>query len=122
MRKTNNRIRDGYDYRGIIEPSEGFHEGIEFTYRPVLAEDADAVYSQQIKEGNAAYHKLLRETMAEHLIEWSEWDGEKMAEITPEAVGKIYPNELFWSVWNIMTGVSPNKDSVEADTKNSSEG
>jgi hypothetical protein len=115
MRRTSSRIRDGYEYTGDIPAAPGEHGGLEFTYRPVLAEERLEVNAIEESDGIAKAHVKLREIIAQHLIAWSEWEDDKMVPINDVTVASL-PSELLFGVWNQLSNVV--NEELEADTKN----
>jgi len=112
MRKTRSRIRDGFNYPGNIEPVPGEHDGLEFTYRPVLAEESGEVYQHRGVD-NAAMHEALRQAIKTHLVEWSEIDAKDAPlPITAENIGAL-PSELLWALWNKLTAAPPLEDALK---------
>lgn len=65
-----NYIPDGYTEKGYIEPSDGKHDALAFTYRPMLPEERDAVEEvlaiRPAREGS----QVVAAAVAHALFEW----------------------------------------------------
>jgi hypothetical protein len=103
--KTKNLIRDGQTRRGFVAPAvDGLHEGLDFEFRPMLAE--------QVEQTEDEYERadtprdgilLLAGRIADHLVSWSEVDdsGERLAPRF-EFV-RLLPHPLMRRVYRVLT-------------------
>lgn len=103
MRKTNNlarNYRDGQTRMAAIEPVERLHDGIEFRYRPMLGEDAEAAQAKITgQESSKTGYMLICDMVAGQVIEWSE-----SVEIKKDTV-RYLPYKIVLGMYRIVLGL-----------------
>lgn len=75
--KTRNLIRDGLTRKGYFQPAENYHDGMSFTYRPMLAEDAlrcDREIERLSNEDAGAAAHAMADALQSRVVTWSEVD------------------------------------------------
>lgn len=120
---TSNVINDGYTRDGYIAPIEGIHEGLEFTYRPMLpgqVEDLDVAIGR--KNGDAGV-TVMAAGIARQLVSWSEVSRDKKEPvvISHESVRRL-PHPLLTSLHRIVTGIrasDPRPQAIQTDQSTS---
>jgi hypothetical protein len=105
---TRNIIRDGYTRTFFIAPMEGIHEGLSGSYRPLLAEQVEAIQesSEKAKSAATGLH-LVASAVTKQLVSWSEIDSsEKPVEIAFESVRRL-PYKLLHRLYRVIAGLEP---------------
>lgn len=125
MKRTKNRIKikDGLTRTGFVAAADTIHEGMEFTYRPMTASqvrqnDHDLENIPRNSSYGEKYVKVQAESVAAQLVDWSEYDTDKMIDITPASVAELPPTLLNRIHWIIQGSAKSDLPSVEADAKN----
>ena len=109
--KTGNikRYRDGQSRKACVEAVKGIHEGLAFTYRPMLGEEVEHVQNLVAKQEPKTGYRLVCQELAERIVEWSE-----DAEINFDNVMHL-PYVLAMAAYRIVLGVRPS-DPIPGDT------
>ncbi|MCA9221573.1 MAG: hypothetical protein KDA71_14680 [Planctomycetales bacterium] len=106
--KTTNVIRDGFTRSGYIKPIELLHQGLEFTYRPMLPEDTlrlEREIDQVAGEDAGGEALAIANSMANYVREWSEVDEKgKPLPVSMDAMRRL-PLPLLRRVHYIVAGV-----------------
>lgn len=103
-----NVIRDGQTRRGYIAAVEQFYDAVEFSYRPMLPEDVEAVEAEANKPGTDPKKgaRIIAAATQKHLVSWSEVEGEGKtpAPIDFETVRRLrYP--VLLKLYRIVAGL-----------------
>lgn len=72
MEKSHNVIRDDMTRTGRIDAVEGLHEHLDFTYRPMLAEETETVQDAIDKVSTRDFTRLVAQATCNHVVTWSE--------------------------------------------------
>jgi hypothetical protein len=103
--QTRNRIVQGYTRKGYIAPREGIHEGLEFTYEPMLPQTVSRLDDAIEKEQGEKQALVIARELARHMKEWSEIDENgKPVPIDTENVRRL-PFILHNTLHQIMAGI-----------------
>lgn len=105
--QTASFIDDGYTKRGYIKPEPGLHDGLLFSYRPMLAEQAEDLEAILKRVQGAPVIRATCKAISEQLYEWSEVDSvKKPRPITEDSVRRL-PRDLLTSLRHVIQGVWP---------------
>lgn len=112
---SRNLIRDGYTRKGYVAPVARQHEGLRFTYRPMLpgewAEIMDRVQGRKPRERTAIYATEL----AKRILWWSEVDGsDAPVPVSPSNV-VLLPVPLWTAVLDVVVGIRASDHDPEED-------
>lgn len=114
MEATRNVIDDGFTKPGRIEPVPNLHQGMEFTYRPMLQEQFEALEDQIQKSPPGPAVVLMCQALAKQLVAWSEVDADgKPLPITPDRCRRLQPM-LMVRLYRIINGRDPGDMPLEA--------
>jgi hypothetical protein len=98
---------DGYTRPGYIEAVERLHDSLEFTYRPMIPEEVDAVDEVVMKKPAREGNSVVRAAIQQHLVSWSEVDekGEPLR-INLQNIRRL-PWPVFNRLYKIICGQLP---------------
>lgn len=99
-----NIINDGYTEAGYIRAEEGLHGALSFRYRPMLAEQRDAVDEELIRKKAREGSQLLAAALHKHLVDWDLANAAgTTAPISLENIRRLRP-ALFDKLYHIVSG------------------
>lgn len=99
-----NIIPDGYTEEGYIAEDVRLHGELRFSYRPMLAEDRDAI-EKVARAGSAVQaHALYRKAVASRVTNWSEQDAHGVPVPINDANLKRMRPLLFDRLYNVVSG------------------
>lgn len=109
--KNYTHIRDGFTRRGYIngldESGRRLSGELRFTYRPMLAEQREAVRRIMRDEKGAKLDVLFSTAVAGQIVDWSATDdGGQPVPVSVAAVRRLPPN-LYDAVYLVMIGSRP---------------
>lgn len=105
-------IGDGYTRGGYVEAVDRLHDSLAFKFRPMLAEEVDAV--AEVAESKPAKEKsrLIRAVIAKQIVEWDVEDGGGTVAVSVENVRRL-PWRVVNQLYNMVAGLVP----VDANPK-----
>lgn len=105
---SSNLIRAGVTREGFIEPVEGLHDGLTFTYQPMLAEDVEELDEVINKRPGKQGVQDMAAVVAKHVKSWSEVDEKKQPVPINFDTTRALPYFLFFKLVGILKGRVPN--------------
>ncbi len=100
-------IDDGYTRQGYLAEVERLHDNLAFTFRPMLAEEVDAVAEAAESKTAAEKSRIMRGVIAKQLQSWDVISGKGMtAEINIENVRRL-PWRVVNQLYNMVAGLIP---------------
>ena len=116
-----NIINDGYTEAGYIRGEEGLHGPLSFRYRPMLAEQRDAVDEELIRKKAREGNQLLAAALHKHLVDWDLTDaGGQAAPISLENIRRLRP-ALFDKLYHIVSGRKSSDADPQATARDESD-
>jgi len=117
---TRNVIDDGFTRPGKIAPVHDLHDGLEFKFRPMLPRTYEETEDLLEKAKPDKKIALIGKALADHLVDWSEVDGnDKPRPIDRDACERLQPalqRRLYWIVSGREAGDMPeNANADEVD-------
>lgn len=99
-------IEDGYTRRAFIASVKGQHGELEVTYRPMLAEERDNLFSSLERKQPREQVRTIAGVLAAQVTWWSAQGKEGMVPISAENVRRLQPS-LFNKLYNLVNGSRP---------------
>ena len=121
-------IPDGYTRQGFIKGNGDLYPDVSFTYRRILYDDRDEVFSSGPTRAKTAraFNTLLRNLVLKHMVDWDlKYDdehpnkalrGQEMP-LTEENLRTEVPSALWDRLYSIVSGREPSdlKDSADKE-------
>lgn len=117
---SRNVIRDGQTRRAALKPVPRQHDGLVFSYRPMLAADfqvSEAAIGEVRRPEDGV--KVLAKVLADHIKEWSEEDEKGNPLPITQKNWERMPYGMMRQVYMICAGFTPSDEIEDNDREES---